>query len=172
MKSKLTKNEQNELVRLMKKIEFPAPVEIFNTWHNVFGIVCAELVVLRQKNGIYEIFLEYRNDQFFCGWHIQGRVHFPNEKIMDTLDRVIKEEVRTIVTTPKFFGWFEYPKGNDIGQCERGHAFSFVFISKPKKMPTTNATRKFFPLNQLPKNLLKGHVPVIKAISKKLNLQK
>jgi len=164
--SKLTLGEQKELIRLMKKMTIPAPLEVFYTWCEVFGIIAAELVLLRYKNGKPEIFLEYRKDRFFTGWHVQGSVELPNERITDTLKRVIKNELQGEVTTPKFFNWFERVKGkkNIVGFSKRGHELAFVFIAEPKKMPKETATRKFFPLNKIPKNTIKFHAALIKSL--------
>lgn len=159
--SKITPEEQKELVRLIEKLELPLPLDVFYAWQNVFASMCAEILLVREKDNKLEVFLEYREDKFFKGWHIQGRIHMPPEKIEDTLNRVIRDEVQASVTTPEFFGWFEHPKGKEINESPRGHAFALVYIARPKEMPKENGTRKFFPINEIPKDILPEHVPVI-----------
>lgn len=161
----LTELEQKDLVRLMNKISFPTPLPVFEAWCRVFGTVCAEMIVIKNRDKNPEIFLTYRKDKFFKGWHIPGRVCIPTEEINDTLKRVCKEEIKMLITKEKFFGWFERPFGKGVGECSRGHEFSFVFIAELKGGATENHAEKFFPLNKLPKNLISLQIPIIKELN-------
>ena len=98
----LTKKEQKELVRLMNKLSFPAPLSVFEAWCRIFGTVCAEIAVIKNKDKNPEIFLTYRKDKFFKGWHIPGRVCIPTEKISNTLRRVYEEEIKMSIAKQKF----------------------------------------------------------------------
>ncbi|MEK7116782.1 MAG: NUDIX domain-containing protein [Patescibacteria group bacterium] len=161
----LTSQEEKELVRLINKLSFPTPLPVFEAWCQVFGTVCAEVIVIKNKDKNPEIFLTYRKDKFFKGWHIPGRVCIPTEKIGNTIERVCKEEIKMPITKESFFDWFERPFGKNIGESPRGHEFSFVFTAELKGKKRENQIEKFFPLNKLPKNLLPLQIPIIKKLS-------
>ena len=160
----LTDQEQKELVRLMNKLSFPMPLAVFEARCRVFGTVCAEVVVIKNRNKDAQIFLTYRDDKFFKGWHIPGRVCLPTEKISDTTQRVCKEEIKMKTGKKIFFNWFERPFGSGIGKSPRGHEFSFVFLSELKGKVKEKTTEKFFSLKNLPKDLLLSQKPIIKEL--------
>lgn len=167
----LTKKEQKELVRLMNKLSFPAPLSVFEAWCRIFGTVCAEIAVIKNKDKNPEIFLTYRKDKFFKGWHIPGRVCIPTEKISNTLRRVYEEEIKMSIAKQKFFDWFERPFGKGMGQSPRGHEFSFVFMAESKNKVRENSTEKFFPLNKLPKDLILSQMPIVEKLLNFYNSQ-
>ena len=68
------------------------------------------------------------------------------------------------ITKKKFFGWFERPFGKGVGECPRGHEFSFVFMAELKGGAIENHVEKFFPLNKLPKDLILLQTPIIKKL--------
>lgn len=162
--SKLSLEEQNKLVELMNKVEFPLPLEVFYSWCLNLGSSTAELLLMRKIEDKTEIFLEYREDKFFQGWHIPGCVHLPTESIEDTLNRVIEKEIRFKITSPEFLFWFEYEKGEGLGESPRGHVFSFLYKAFVDEVPELSSTRKFFDLNNLPEDVIKQHIPVLNKL--------
>ena len=161
---KLSKKEQKTLVKLMKKMSFPVPLEVFEAWCRVFGTVCAEAVVVRKNKGQNEIFLTYRKDKFFKGWHIPGCTHLPIEKIEDTLKRVMKKEIGILFYKASQLGWFERVFGRSRGQSQRGHEFSIVFVVRTSQKVKEDNVAKFFPLKKLPKNIMHHQLPIIKKL--------
>ncbi len=162
----LTNQEQKDLIKLMNKISFPTPLPVFEIWCKVFGTVCAEIVVLKNGDQEPEIFLTYRKDKFFDGWHIPGCVHLPTERIENTINRVLKKEIQIPPNKAIFFDWFERTSGKNKEQSSRGHEFSLVFIIKSRQKIEENDIAKFFPLRKLPKNIMHHQLPIIKKLKK------
>lgn len=157
----LSEDEQKKLVELMEKVNFPTPLPIFEAWCKTFGILCAEVIVKRNNNGAEEIFLVNREDKFFSGWHIPGCVHLPSEGINETLNRVLEKEVLMKVDKPIFYNWFERMHGENDGQSKRGYEFSLVFTVNVLGECRESENEKFFPVSNLPSNIVKGHIPIM-----------
>lgn len=162
----LTEEEQFELVRLMHKLKFPVPLPVFEAWCKTFGIVCAEVAVFRDIGNGPEILLIYRKDKFFDGWHIPGCVHLPLECIQDTLRRVLEKEIMVEVDKPIFYKWFERLQGDGDGQSKRGYELSLVFTTNILGEFRENENEKFFPISNLPSNIVKGHIPIVEHFIK------
>ncbi len=168
----LTEQEQAELVRLMGKLTFPLPLEVFYAWSKTFPTTAAELLVMRNIDSMPEVLLTYRKDRFYDGWHVPGSIHRPNEKFEDTIGRVITGEVGLPATTPYgYWRWFQYPIGTGAGESPRGDVISLLFIMETgadNKAPGTHvvetAEAKFFPLGKMPPDLIPIQIPLMDAL--------
>lgn len=160
----LSQGEQNKLIKLMEKISFPTPISVFKAWCKVFGVICTEVAVVKNGKNGPEVFLTYRNDEFFNGWHIPGAVHLPNENIDSTLKRVLRTEIKMRVNKPRFFGYFERMKGNGTNQSKRGYELSTFFTCRLMGKAAESDNEKFFPLNNLPKNTMTAHLPILRKM--------
>lgn len=164
----LTPEESKQLAALMQKVEFPVPVEVFNEWCANFTIGTAEIALFRvnPKTKEKEVFLTYRKDRFFDGWHFPGSVILPGKTVQDTLNKVIKTELGSItITDPKYLTWFERVKGRDEGL--RGQELSLFYISYTEANIETEA-EKFFSLKNIPKNLIPAHIVVVDYLKENL----
>ncbi|MFA6432640.1 MAG: NUDIX domain-containing protein [Candidatus Paceibacterota bacterium] len=168
----LASQEQNELIKLMGKVTFPLPPEVFSAWCLAFPTIAAELAVMRNNDGVREIFLTYREDEFFKGWHIPGSIHLPNEKFEDTLDRVITSEMGMSSSTPyEFYRWFQYQPGNGIGESPRGDVITLMFVCEKPGNVEESDIAKFFPLTEMPEDLLLIHIPIIQALKERYDFR-
>jgi ADP-ribose pyrophosphatase YjhB (NUDIX family) len=149
----LTPLEQNELVRLLGKLEFPTSLPVFFAWCATFGTVGAELAIMRDGSQGPEVFLTYREDKFFKGWHLPGCTHLPTETIMETFERTVKKEIGAKVSAPTSLGWFERPKGEGSDKCPRGYELLIVFTAQVKGSRAETETERFFPLSSLPQTI-------------------
>jgi hypothetical protein len=163
---KLTEAEVRQLVDLMNKVTFPAPLPVFEAWCRVFGAACAELAVVRQGELGPELFLVYREDKFFKGWHIPGCIHMPHQEFGLTLKRVLDNEIKMDTEIPIFFDWFERPYGHQNGHSARGHEFSFVYTAYLKGESRENENEKFFPFHKLPGDIMHHQIPIVDKLAK------
>lgn len=148
----------------MRKVEFPLPQDVFNAWCVNFTVACVEIALTRDGANEREIFLTYRRDEFYDGWHIPGAVIQEGEEVEDVLKRVARDELEGARFAPKFFSWFEYLKGTEVGESARGNAISLVFSAEAPDTLRESELAKFFPLSDVPGNLISEHVPVVEAI--------
>lgn len=159
----LSEIEQKELLTLMDKLEFPLPSAVFEAWCRVFGNVCAEIAVMRTSNGVHEMLLTYRDDEYFKGWHIPGSIMLPGETIEDTRDRVMRVELSIEPVVSTFIHWFQRMYGTGIGESTRGYELAFLFSidsSRVKDFPM-NEKAKFFALDHMPSDLIPNHVRIV-----------
>lgn len=162
----LTNQEKEELVRLMRKAEFPLPQDVFNAWCVNFTVPCIEFALVRNGVSGREIFLTHRADEFYNGWHIPGAVIQAGEKVKEVLKRVAQNELQGAQCTPRFLSWFEYVKGTGVGKSMRGHTIALVFFAEAPNTLRESNVAKFFPLSEIPGDLISEHVPVVEAVRK------
>jgi len=153
----LSAEEIMHLSALMKKVEFPVPKEIFDVWCSNFTINTVELGVIRtNESGEKEIFLTYRKDAFFDGWHIPGSVILPGETVEDKIEKLIKSEFKEMnISKPSFFSWFERVIGRDEGL--RGQEMGLFFIADFFEGFNELESEKFFSFESIPYNLIEEH---------------
>jgi hypothetical protein len=162
----LTTKEEKQLLDLMGKIKFPVSKEIFDAWCSNFTINTVELAVIRiNKSGVKEIFLTYRQDQFFDGWHIPGSVVLPTETVESKLKKLInKEFADMVVSEPKFFCWFERVVGRD--KELRGQEMGLLFCADFLDRFVESEKEKFFSFDTIPSNLIEEHKVLIESLKK------
>jgi ADP-ribose pyrophosphatase YjhB (NUDIX family) len=156
---KLNQEEENKLIYLLKKVSFPMSKNLFYAWSENLTTVAIEVALLR-KNG--EIFLTYRDDKYFKGWHIPGSIMIPGDTVNDVLSRVMKNEINMPFSTPTFFNWFERTKGVNT---QRGQNLALVFIVVAEGNIEENGVRKFFPTNNPPKDLILSPIPILEKLN-------
>ncbi len=165
----LTPEESLQLAALMQKVEFPVSQEVFNEWCANFSIGTAEIALFRinPKTKEKEVFLTYRKDRFFDGWHFPGSVILPGKTVQDTLNKVIKSELGSMqMTEPKYLTWFERVKGRD--KEVRGQELSIFHVASTSAEDGETETAKFFALNNIPENLILEHRVVIDYLKENL----
>ncbi len=148
----LTPEESKELARLMKKVTFPVTPEVFDAWCEFFTINTVEIALMRNNAaGEREVFLTYRKDNYFDGWHIPGSVIRPGDSVQVVIDRVTKKELEMEISTPTYLRWFEREKGIGKDLCPRGQEISLLFSSELIGEPHEHEHGKFFSFSNLPK---------------------
>ena len=162
----LNHEEKEELVRLMRKAEFPLPRDVFNAWCENFTVPCIEVVFLRDGVNGRELFLTYRDDGYFKGWHIPGAVIQAGENVEEVLRRIARDELQGVEFTPRFFSWFECLKVTGVGESARGHVITLIFSAEAPDTLRESELAKFFPLSKTPGDLITEHVPIIEELRK------
>ncbi len=157
----LTPQDAQELLRLIPQATFPLPREVFEAFCFNFITVAVEIALFREKNDTQEVFLTYREDPLFSGWHIPGSVIRPNESITETVQRVQDEEFAMEISAPVFHSWHERMKGEKVGDSVRGHEYGFLYTSELVGEARETETEKFFPVNAIPKDLLRVHTRIV-----------
>ena len=160
----LTPEEQEIAASLLSKATFPLSRDLFNAWCGSFVVPCVEIALLRNGEKGREIFLIYRHDEFFKGWHIPGSVIQPGQTIAVMLKKVADNELQHAQLRPQFLSWFEHMKGNAPNESARGHVISLVFVSEVPESLIESEIEKFFPLTDVPGDLLPEHISVIEKI--------
>lgn len=160
----LTKKEEQQLVALMEKVEFPLSEDVFLAWASNFTTSAVELIACKGEGADTKVFLTYREDVYFKGWHIPGTVLLPGESVENALARIEAKELFAEVKDQTFFSWFERKKGTGYGQSPRGQELVLVFKGVASNKIQETDTAKFFLLSQLPPDLLSEHDPVFKKL--------
>lgn len=149
------------LVNLLGKMEWPVPHEVFRALCKYTTTNPIELVIWNGKN---EIFLVYRKDEDYDGYHMPGTVLRDNESVPQAIERLLKNEVPFYVYPAKCIGWRETPRGTGEGEDPTRHQIALLYSTntlmyKPK-IGIPNAG--FFHPQSLPTNTLSHHRPLIK----------
>ncbi len=152
--------------------EWHFPQHVFRALAWLMPTVPLELMIFDE----YErIFLLYRKDDEYDGWHVPGsmilRRQSQEAKLAELLHREIKP-TGLAVWDPKFFFVSEHMPGPDdqsersLGEDPRGQQESLVYLTRAVEgsHPREGA---FFPLNELPQNTL-GHQRRMIATARKL----
>lgn len=153
----LTADEEEILVNLMERVEFPVSPRIFDVWCNKFTVNVVELATTRlNSSGLREILLIYRKDKFFDGWHIPGSVILPCRTVNDTISKIVSSELGNVsLSTPIFLNWFEKVVGVDRNL--RGQEMSLLFHSNIDGFFKESESAKFFSFDNIPGNLIESH---------------
>lgn len=156
----LTEKESKTLVSLMKKVEFPVSPEIFNAWCWSFITNPIELAVLRVRDGYQEVFMIYRDDAFYKGWHLPGSIYLPGDTAQQVIQRLVKREVMQEITPAEFIGYAEISKAEN----SRGQELSLLFVSWCKGSDVSHG--KFFPLENPPTDTLEHHKKLLQRVAR------
>jgi len=148
----LNKKEQEQLSGLLKKIDDPhagLPQPVFEALLKVVPFVACEIVVIG-KDGI---FLTWRNDKWFKGWHFPGGLMRFNEDFKERIDYVVKNELDAKLKS------YHLLFVENFNFSQRGHTVSLVFLCELDSIPKVG---KFF--KKIPKDILKSHRDIWKKI--------
>lgn len=168
----LTNKENLELIYLLNKIEWPVTPDLFDAICNNLSVNPIDLAVLREGDEGPEIFLIYREDNFFKGWHFPGSVILPGRTVSFALKDIVEREIGTSTEglTFEFVGFHQFMKGGSFGECPRGQEvdlFHVLFLDRETKIET-DESRKFFPISKFPDDILSHHKVLFSSIKKYL----
>lgn len=155
----LNKNELETLTDLLDRIEntqIRGPV-----WHALvkkFPTVAIELIVLDADN---KVFLAYRKDQEFCGWHHPGSVWNDWETIDERLQRLVQREItedaKLKISKPYPIGWrAEYKSATENNGVTRSTC-SLYYVAKLEGDFVKMDGYGFFQFSHLPEDTLPFH---------------
>lgn len=164
----LTNQENLELVRLLNKIEWPVSADLFDAICGNMSINPVDLAILKKSTDGFKIFLIYRKDNFFDGWHIPGSVILPGRTIAMVLKDIIEREINIPEKgfDFKFITFHQFMKGSNLGQCPRGQETELLyalFLEEDVRIET-DEFRKFFPIEKPPENALSHHKTLLLSI--------
>ncbi|MDP3996374.1 MAG: NUDIX domain-containing protein [bacterium] len=155
----LTKGEEAELAKLIEKMEWPLPHDVFHALVKKIITVPVELAVF--DKGMGRILLHYREDEEFKGWHMPGTVVRDNEDVKGAIQRLLTDELElednSSVTWPENHGWLEVKRKIGVR-----HLISLLFSCRMVK--DYGGPGDFFEVNRLPNDTLKHHRVLVKEI--------
>jgi ADP-ribose pyrophosphatase YjhB (NUDIX family) len=135
-----------------------SPYGIFEKFMSKTVAVAMEVIIVRDG----KIFLTWRNDKFFRGWHVPGGYIAPRETLIDTAQRIIDREVTGLtVTAAKIVHSISHP------DSVRFHDVSALTVVEVSGDPPETETGRWF--NEEPLDLLDVHKPFWPTIEKLLH---
>ena len=164
----LTDEEKKELAHLLEKAE---NIEIRGEiWHQLvkkFITVPIELCILNEDN---KVFLVYRKDREFDGYHMPGTVINDWETVEEACKRLIKKEVTEgaglTITEPVSIGWLEVRRGDKPEESKTRNAISLLHVAKIVQEPVLQEGTGFYAFDALPENTLGHHLYILKFFKK------
>lgn len=167
----LNVQEKEELAILLEKIE---NTEITGEiWHQLvkkFITVPIELCIFDDQN---RIFLVYRKDREFNGYHMPGSVVNDWETVAEALKRLVKSEINNDagieITEPKSIGWLDSPRNIIPSETLTRHGILLLHVAYFHGTFPPQKGMGFYPLDVLPDNILECHrylVPFLKRYLK------
>lgn len=153
----LDQHEAEQLVKLLAKMEWPLPQEVF---HALMAKVVSVPIELAVFNEDYQVLMIWRDDWEFKGWHMPGTVLRDTEDVAGALKRLIKGEVGDVVTsTPRPLPWLEFGReGSTRHEISLPHLCSLKGLYKGRG--------KFFDPRALPSDTLEHHKTLVAHILK------
>lgn len=166
----LNEKEKKELVILLEKVE---STEIKgDIWHQLvkkFITVPIELCILDDDN---RIFMVYRKDREFDGYHMPGSVVNDWETVEEAKARLVKGEINDgagiEITEPISIGWLDSPKDAGPAEPSPRHGVLLLHIAYFHGTFSPREGMGFFPLDNIPENTLGCHKFLVTFLRKYL----
>jgi ADP-ribose pyrophosphatase YjhB (NUDIX family) len=147
MKEKREK-EVDRLIRQIREPEKGIGSDLFEAIIKVVPQPCVEAVVVNSINLPREIYLVWRNDQFYSGWHCPGTFIRFAEDFETALQRLLLREIKTE------FRRFRPTDVQYSRKDSRGHTVGTVWLVEPDSKPRNG---RWFPIAKLPRRILPHH---------------
>ena len=153
----LTQKATKQLVKLLGKVKNPhkgLPEPLFSALTKIVPFASCEIVIMNHKK---ELFLTWRDDEWWQGWHFPGGLMRYKESFERSLQNTAKRELGIRLSSFKFIFPVNYNKG------PRGHSVSFIFLCQTRQKPKVG---NFF--KTMPKDMISLHKPVWRQARKML----
>ena len=164
----MTNEENQQLAALLGKLTWPVAPEVFDALCENFIATPVELAIVRESSNWPEVFMIYRDDTYFHGWHITGSLILPGRTVGTVVHDIISRELGISLSEPDltFIRFREFMKGAGPGQSSRGQELSLIHVLRlPEDADVPlDEHRKFFPLSDLPSTTLPHHVVVLEDV--------
>ncbi|MDQ3017021.1 MAG: NUDIX domain-containing protein, partial [Bacteroidota bacterium] len=138
-------------------------------WHELvkkFITVAIELCILDDQN---RVFLVYRKDKEYDGYHMPGTVVNDWEGVLDAKKRLVEGEVAIqglTITDPQPIGWLEVQRGNGPHTDHSRHGLSLLHVAHFSSTFVPKNGAGFYSFDALPKNTLISHRYLLKIYMK------
>jgi ADP-ribose pyrophosphatase YjhB (NUDIX family) len=167
----LDEEEKKELARLLEKVD---NVQIRGEiWHQLvkkFITVPIELCIVNNEN---KVFMVYRKDREFDGYHLPGTVINDWETVDEACTRLVHGEVLRdagfTITKPKSIGWLEVRRGSGKEESRTRNAISLLHLAHLDGNYTEKEGMGFFGFDNIPQNTLGHHIFIIRKFKEYLD---
>jgi len=135
----------------------------FDKFRIFFPFSCVDILIYKKNS----ILLTKRNILPYKGkWHFPGGLIRKNEKMIDAIKRITKEELNMDVKIDEFFGTYENLNRfrHDISHCFLGHIHNCEMTHDFQ-----SSKIKFF--KKPPSNMIPYHAKIMRDVQSYLNLQ-
>ncbi len=168
----LTELENQTLVTLLGKLEWPVALNVFFALAEKTIFPGVDLALITEQK---EILLHRRpaNDPYFAGlWHLTGAIVMPGQTALSTFEkRVLKPDLggiklkgepmfitaRDILMGPP--GPNHSPRGQEIYRL-----YQYVLWKEEKALVPVGADMQFFPLDAVPSEFIQHQLPSIEKL--------
>lgn len=130
-------------------------------WHQLvkkFITVPVELCVLDSEN---RIFLVYRKDREFDGYHLPGTIVNDWETVHDARVRLMQGEIQKdagfTISYPESIGWVEVRRGEGEYESRTRNTIALLHIARIEGDFTPKDGYGFYALSDIPENTLRDH---------------
>lgn len=168
-KPPLTAQEKENLALLLERVDSS---EIRGEiWHQLVQkfITVSVIFCVLDKNG--DVFLSYRKDREFDGYHLPGATVNDWETVDQARERLaqgeLKRDAGIDIGETKPIGWVEASRG--VGDNPTRHAVILMYLTYVQNNVSLPEGLGFFPLKQLPSNILGCEKRVLSFFQKYLS---
>lgn len=142
-------------IRLIQNPEQGIGTELFEALITIVPQACVEALVLDNLDNPQRIYLSWREDQHYRGWHCPGTFIRFGETFEIALRRVLRREINV--------GTNRFQSTNIQYSCmdSRGHTIGTVWLVKPEGEPTGG---RWFPIDDLPYPILPHHLDLLQRV--------
>jgi ADP-ribose pyrophosphatase YjhB (NUDIX family) len=155
----LSEQEKKELSRLLGNID---STDIRGeVWHQLvtkFITVPIELCILDKNN---RVFLVYRKDKEYDGYHMPGTVINDWETVETACKRLVEGEVMRdaglTISYPEPIGWVEVTRNLSSATYHPRHGIALLHIAHLKGGISSEGSHGFYDFGNLPENILECH---------------
>lgn len=164
----LDEEEKKQLAHLLEKVD---NVQIRGEiWHQLVKKIITvpiELCITDENNNV---FLVYRKDREFDGYHMPGTVINDWETVEEACNRLVKGEVirdaGITISSPYSIGWLEVRRGLKEEESTTRNAISLLFTARLEGDFVPQEGKGFFSFDNLPENTLGHHKFILRYFRK------
>lgn len=155
----LNESDKRELAKLLERAKnTDIKGEIWYQFVKKFITVPVELCVLDKEN---RVFLVYRKDREFDGYHLPGTIVNDWETVHDARLRLMQGEIKNDagfdISYPEPIGWLQVRRGEGEVESPTRHTVALLHIARVEGDFTPQEGYGFYALDDIPKNTLRDH---------------
>ena len=166
----LDENDKEQLAHLLERAKnTDIKGEIWHQLVKKFITIPVELCVLDNEN---KVFLVYRKDREFDGYHLPGTIVNDWETVHDARVRLMQGEIQKdagfMISYPESIGWIEVRRGE--GECESRtrNTVALLHIARIQGEFTKNEGYGFYAFDDIPNGTLRDHKFILRYFKRYL----